>query len=42
MANGNGLLHRLQRVEALQARGEWQSDAEARARFAREHFPTRG
>jgi len=42
MANGNGLLHRLRTVEALQARGEWQSDADARAQFARTHFPTRG
>lgn len=42
MANGNGLLHRLGTVEALRDRGEWQPDADARARFAREHFPTRG
>ncbi len=42
MANGNGLAHRLRTVEALRERGEWQADADARARFAREHFATRG
>lgn len=42
MANGNGLLHRLKQVEQLQAAGSLADDPEARAQFAREHFPTLG
>lgn len=42
MANGNGLLHRLRKVEALKASGQWLAEPEARAHFAREHFPTLG
>lgn len=42
MANGNGLLHRLKQVERLQAAGALDADPEARAQFAREHFPTLG
>ncbi|PKM16768.1 MAG: alpha-L-glutamate ligase-like protein [Gammaproteobacteria bacterium HGW-Gammaproteobacteria-2] len=42
MANGNGLLHRLRRVEALKAAGALSSDPQARARFAQENFATLG
>jgi alpha-L-glutamate ligase-like protein len=39
MANGNGLLHRLQKVEALKQRGELSLDPEQRVAFARAEFP---
>ncbi len=42
MANGNGLLHRLKRIEELKAAAVLDSDPVARARFARENFPTLG
>ena len=40
IANGNGLRHRLQRVEQLKADGSLSTDPEQRVAFAREHFPT--
>jgi len=42
IANGNGLLHRLQAVEALAARGALSTDPAERAAAARDLFPTRG
>lgn len=42
MANGNGLLHRLKKIEALKAAGALDADPERRARYAREQFPTLG
>ncbi len=42
MANGNGLLLRLQKVEALKAAGQLSTDPAERARFAVENFPTLG
>lgn len=40
IANGNGLLHRLRRIEALRDSGSISSDPAERVRFARENFPT--
>lgn len=40
IANGNGLRHRLQRVEQLKTAGGLSADPEKRVAFAREHFPT--
>lgn len=40
MANGNGLLHRLKKVEALKERGELSLDPDQRVAFARAEFPT--
>jgi alpha-L-glutamate ligase-like protein len=42
IANGNGLLHRLQAVEALAARGALSTVPAERAAAARAMFPTRG
>jgi alpha-L-glutamate ligase-like protein len=42
MANGNGLLHRLRKVEALRDAGQLSTVPAERAAFAREHFPTLG
>ena len=42
MANGNGLLHRLKKVEALRDAGMLSKDAAERATFAKENFPTLG
>jgi alpha-L-glutamate ligase-like protein len=42
MANGNGLLKRLQKVEALQAEGKLSLDPAERVAFARAEFPTLG
>lgn len=42
MANGNGLLHRLKKIEGLKAAAVLDSDPSVRARFARENFPTLG
>ena len=40
IANGNGLGHRLARIEALRAAGTLATDPEQRAAFSREHFAT--
>ncbi len=40
IANGNGLLHRLQRVEGLKAAGRLSADPAERVAFARAEFPT--
>lgn len=40
MANGNGLLHRLRRVQALEAAGELAADPLDRIAFSKAHFPT--
>jgi alpha-L-glutamate ligase-like protein len=40
IANGNGLLHRLRKVEALRDREGLSADPKTRVAFAREHFPT--
>ncbi len=40
IANGNGLLHRLERVEALKAAGQLSTDAAQRVAFARAEFAT--
>jgi len=40
IANGNGLAHRLAKVEALQQRGELSADPAQRVAFARAEFPT--
>ena len=40
IANGNGLQHRLKKVEALLDRGELSSDPDERVAFARREFPT--
>ncbi|MFC4729147.1 alpha-L-glutamate ligase-like protein [Coralloluteibacterium thermophilus] len=42
IANGNGLHHRLRRVEALERAGTLSADPDERVAFAREHFPTLG
>lgn len=42
MANGNGLLHRLQKVEALRDAGMLSSDPAERAEFSLHNFPTLG
>jgi hypothetical protein len=42
IANGNGLLHRLKKVEELSARGALSSDPAECVAFARENFPTLG
>jgi len=41
IANGNGLEHRLAKVEALAARGELSRDPATRVAFAKAEFPTR-
>ncbi len=41
IANGNGLGHRLRRIEQLQDDGALSADPLARVAFAREHFATR-
>ncbi|MEO6065764.1 MAG: alpha-L-glutamate ligase-like protein [Lysobacterales bacterium] len=40
MANGNGLLHRLRQVQALEADGELSPDPTARIAFSKANFPT--
>ena len=40
IANGNGLLNRLQRIQALEAAGTLASDPEARVAYAKAHFAT--
>lgn len=40
IANGSGLLHRLRKVQALEAEGRLSADPVERVAFAREHFPT--
>ncbi len=40
IANGNGLLHRLRRVQALEAAGELSKDPAERVAFAKANFPT--
>ncbi len=42
MANGNGLLHRLKQVQALQAAGALATDPAERVAFAQANFPTLG
>lgn len=42
MANGNGLLHRLKQVQALQAAGTLATDPAERVAFAQANFPTLG
>jgi alpha-L-glutamate ligase-like protein len=42
MANGNGLGHRLKKIEALRDAGELATDPAARVAFACENFPTLG
>lgn len=40
IANGNGLLHRLRKVEALKDAGQLSADPSERVAFARQEFPT--
>ncbi|MEZ5455760.1 MAG: alpha-L-glutamate ligase-like protein [Lysobacteraceae bacterium] len=40
IANGNGLLHRLRKVEALKEAGQLSADPSERVAFARKEFPT--
>lgn len=40
IANGNGLEHRLRRIEALKAAGQLSTDPAERVAFARSNFPT--
>ncbi|MCE3002305.1 MAG: alpha-L-glutamate ligase-like protein [Xanthomonadaceae bacterium] len=40
IANGNGLLHRLQRIQALEEAGTLSGDPAERVAFSRAHFPT--
>ena len=40
MANGNGLLHRLRQVQALESTGQLSSDPMVRIAFAKANFPT--
>ncbi len=40
MANGNGLLHRLRQVQALESAGQLSADPAARIAFAKANFPT--
>lgn len=40
IANGNGLQHRLRRIQALEAAGTLAPDAASRVAFSREHFAT--
>jgi alpha-L-glutamate ligase-like protein len=40
IANGNGLLPRLRRIQALEAEGRLSSDPAERVAFAKAHFPT--
>ena len=40
IANGNGLLHRLRKVEALKAAGQLSNDPAERVAYARAEFPT--
>lgn len=40
IANGNGLLHRLRRIQELEARGELSADPHARVAFSKASFPT--
>lgn len=42
MANGNGLLHRLKKIEALRDAGALSKDADERAAFSLQNFPTLG
>ena len=42
IANGNGLLHRLKKVEALKATGQLSTIAAERVAFAKDNFPTLG
>jgi alpha-L-glutamate ligase-like protein len=42
IANGNGLLHRLKKVESLCATGQLATDPGERVAFAKENFPTLG
>src|SRR5690606_31560655 len=42
MANGNGLLHRLKKIEALRDAGLFSPDADDRAAFSLQNFPTLG
>lgn len=42
IANGNGLRHRLDKVEALRRAGTLSKDPEERVAFAKAHFPTTG
>ncbi|MBB5207688.1 alpha-L-glutamate ligase-like protein [Chiayiivirga flava] len=42
MANGNGLLHRLKKVEALREAGALSADPAERAEFSLRNFPTLG
>ena len=42
IANGNGLQHRLEKVEALITKREASTDPAERVAFARQHFPTLG
>ncbi len=42
IANGNGLRHRLQHIEALESRGELSADPAERVAFAKAHFHTTG
>lgn len=42
IANGNGLLHRLKKVEALKASSQLSADPGERVAFARANFPTLG
>jgi alpha-L-glutamate ligase-like protein len=42
IANGNGLLHRLKKVEALKAAGQLSTNPAERVAFAKDNFPTLG
>lgn len=40
IANGNGLRHRLERIQALERAGQLSRDPQERVAFSRAHFPT--
>jgi alpha-L-glutamate ligase-like protein len=40
IANGNGLVHRLERIQQLEAAGQLARDPAERVQYSREHFPT--
>lgn len=40
IANGNGLLHRLRRIQALEAEGRLSADPAERVAFSKANFPT--
>jgi alpha-L-glutamate ligase-like protein len=40
IANGNGLVHRLEKIQQLEAAGQLSRDPAERVAYSREHFPT--